>query len=267
MTRIIDTIFSWFFNKKIFYGLFYHLYLIGLKGIEHGRNFGMITTSGELRVINVVERNFNKPIIIDGGANNGEYSLACSKIKDSRIFSFEPSAPTFSMLKEKVKGISNIEPFQLALSDESKKLLLRYDFEGSGIASVVECNFDHYGLHLDIEEVVNSTTIDSFCDKHAIHRINLLKLDIEGYEFTALKGATQMVSSGKVDLIQFEMGRPNVDSKIFFKDFFLHLHSDFTLYRILSFGLIPIPQYSYEYEIFMGSNYLAVRKESGIMLD
>jgi len=250
----------------MFYGFFYHLYLIGLKGMEHGRNFGMVSTSGELKVIDIVEHNFQKPIIIDGGANMGEYSIACSKIKHARILAFEPSAPTFEMLRIKVKNISNIELFQFALSDEPKKLLLKYDFEGSGIASVVACNFDHYDLHLDKEEIVEGISIDTFCKNNKIDRINLLKLDIEGYEFTALMGAQIMLENEAIDLIQFEMGRPNVDSKIFFKDFFLYLKGKYNMYRILSFGLIPVTEYSYEYEVFMGCNYLAIRKNLEIKI-
>jgi FkbM family methyltransferase len=267
MKNILDSIFALLYNKKMFYGFFYHLFLIGLKGIEQGRNYGMISTSGELRVVNLTERYFKNPVIIDGGANIGEYSLACCKIDKSKIFAFEPSSPTFLILQNNIKDISNIRPIQLALSNEPQELLLRYDFEGSGIASVVECNFDHYGLKLEKQELIKATTLDLFCEQNEIDHVNLLKLDIEGYEYTALKGAKRMIENERIDLIQFEMGRANVDSKTFFKDFYLYLRDRFDIYRILSFGFVPIIEYSYEYEIFMGCNFIAVRKGCKVVIN
>ena len=65
---IIESFFKYLQGKKRFYSLFYFMYLTGLKGIEHGRNYGNLTTSGELNVIKILKSHVKYPLIIDGGA-------------------------------------------------------------------------------------------------------------------------------------------------------------------------------------------------------
>ena len=42
-------------------------------------------------------------------------------------------------------------------------------------------------------EIVNVTSIDSFCKKKNIDKIDLLKIDTEGHEAKVLKGANKML--------------------------------------------------------------------------
>ena len=264
MIRIIDKILSLLHNKRRFYGFFYFLFIRGVQGMEHGRNYGMIETSGELGVLNLVKNNFKDPVIFDGGANVGEYTRACAKI--GTVYAFEPAASPFARLQKSFEGVENVKAFQYALSNESRVLTLKYDQDNSQIASVVNLNYEHYHIAMSHEEKVQGITIDDFCKQSEVDRITLLKLDIEGGEYFALLGAKNMIGLNRIDMIQFEMGWPNVDSKTFFKDFYLLLKDNYKLYRILSFGLVPMDRYFYEYEIFLGCNYLAIRKTLDIRL-
>src|SRR5260221_6618946 len=92
MTKIIDRILSLFHNKRRFYGFFYFLFIRGVQGMEHGRNYGMIETSGELRVLRWVKDNFKNPVIFDGGANVGDYTPACAGIRTGYAFQAASSA-------------------------------------------------------------------------------------------------------------------------------------------------------------------------------
>jgi len=264
MIKIIDKILSLLYHKRRFYGFFYFLFIRGVQGMEHGRNYGMIETSGELRVLNLIKNNFKDPIIFDGGANVGEYTQACAEI--GTVYAFEPASSSYFGLIKRFEGIKNVKPFPYALSNESQSMTLKYDHDSSKIASVVNLNYEHYNIVMSNEEIVQGITVDDFCKKWEVDRITLLKLDIEGSEYFALLGAKNMIALNKIDLIQFEMGWPNVDSKTFFKDFYLLLSEKYKLYRILSFGLMPLNGYFYEYEIFLGCNYLAIRKDLDLEL-
>jgi FkbM family methyltransferase len=257
---IIDFFLGALHKRKAFYGFFYFLLLRSLRGMEIGHYYGTLETSGEKNVIDLLKKYSKNPVIFDGGANVGEYSLLCADIEGSSVISFEPASATFLNLKKNIAAKPNIKAHQQALSDTNKKLLLKSDRENSQIASVVDCDFSHYNLYLDKTEEVDGITIDSYCENGQITRINLLKLDLEGYEFTALMGARRMIAEGKIDMIQFEIGRANVDSRIFFKDFYKLLSGQFGIFRILSSGLVPIKNYSYEQELFLGANYLAINK-------
>lgn len=70
-----------------------------------------------------------------------------------------------------------------------------------------------------------------------------------------------MVCAGLIDYIQFETGC-NVDSRTYFRDFFYLLEQKYKIYRVLKDGFYPIKKYGWEHEIFVGANYLAVRKNT-----
>lgn len=71
-----------------------------------------------------------------------------------------------------------------------------------------------------------------------------------------------MLNSHAVDMIQFEFFRTNIQSKTFFYDFWQLLSPQYRLYRILNNSLVEITQYHpADCEIFLGMNYLAVKKD------
>ena len=113
---------------------------------------------------------------------------------------------------------------------------------------------------------VTATTIDSVVEKHSIETVDYLKMDIEGHELAALRGASRSLERGVVRNLTFEFGSANINSRSFFRDFFDMLSSfGFRIFRIGAGGtLFPIPRYSEELEYFRGAtNYLA-RLATGI---
>ena len=66
---------------------------------------------------------------------------------------------------------------------------------------------------------VPTTTLDQFCAEHEIKHINVLKLDIQGGELLALRGAQRMLAAGAIDLIYSEVSfSPIYDGQAFFHD-------------------------------------------------
>jgi hypothetical protein len=64
-----------------------------------------------------------------------------------------------------------------------------------------------------------------------------------------------------IDLIQFEFGGCNIDTRIFFQDFwYFFKKKGFDLFRISPLGIIPITNYKESDEYFTTSNYLVKRK-------
>jgi hypothetical protein len=52
---------------------------------------------------------------------------------------------------------------------------------------------------------VRTTTISAFCDAHAIGRVDVLKLDVQGAERLVLEGAREMLEQGAVGLVFAEV--------------------------------------------------------------
>ena len=77
---------------------------------------------------------------------------------------------------------------------------------------------------------------------HQIKDDLVIKMDIEGFELFALKGAQEALK-GQIQLIQFEFGGANIDSRTFFKDFWLLLSPTFDIYRLSTKGLDLLSHY------------------------
>jgi len=58
----------------------------------------------------------------------------------------------------------------------------------------------------EIEESVDLTTLDDYCDVNGVERINYLKIDTEGHDLEVLKGSVNMISERRIDLIEVEAG-------------------------------------------------------------
>ena len=237
---------------------------LALRRMNFG-NGGDFVKSGELFACKYIENALKhepKITIFDVGANIGKYSKALSQLfgNQATIYSFEPSKKTFNLFLETTKGCSNIIPNNIGLSDKSYNQTLFTNSDGSGLASVYQRNLEHFGIQMDQTEEITLNSLDIFCYEHKIDRIHFLKLDIEGHELDALKGAKQMLEDKKIDFIQFEFGGCNIDARNYFQDFYYLLKDNYKIYRILEDGLFEIPAYKETYEIFLTINYLAIKR-------
>jgi len=142
-------------------------------------------------------------IILDLGANIGvtSYYLA-KKFHKSTIFSFEPLTLNMDTLK-RVKNrfdLKNIIELQVAVGDKPGKLEM--------VMPVIN-NVPMHGLSHVVDEentenndgfkyVVQVVQLDEFeTIKLPLKRITAIKIDIENFEYYALKGAEKLIAENK----------------------------------------------------------------------
>ena len=102
----------------------------------------------------------------------------------------------------------------------------------------------------------------STAPEHGVDKIDLLKIDVEGFELQVLLGAQRMLSEGRIDAIQFEFTQLNVVSRVFVDDFFRLLGTGYTLHRLLPHGLMPmIDKNHWSNEQFGYQNLFASRSQ------
>jgi FkbM family methyltransferase len=137
-------------------------------------------------------------ILVDIGANVGTISLTSAKIvgENGKIFAFEPSPKTFDALLENIalNGFKNCEIFPFAVGNENKRIFLS-DKKSDDQNQVLK---ENEGFEEKIK--VNQIRLDDFFDKKT--KIDVLKIDTEGFEFLVLQGAEEMLKN--TECIYFE---------------------------------------------------------------
>lgn len=145
--------------------------------------------------------------VIDIGANFGYFgALAAQKTdkKRSKIVFFEANPNLIPYMRKTlaVNWLNEQSVIEnLAISDKVGKVNLTVlkDYVGSSSLHTLEHmeTYMHEKMYLEPEEVISveATTIDAYCAKNNIKSVDLIKMDIEGYEEKAYKGMKKIVQS------------------------------------------------------------------------
>lgn len=232
------------------------------KGVS---NYGSNEVTGEKFVIENVLRRYIKaeaPVFFDVGASVGNYSLALKEqFPNSVIYAFEPNPNAFEKIPQNIQN-KGIKFYNLGMGSTPGESLI-YDYKnqsGTEHASVYKKVFTEIHKAVEVEEIkfINDT-LDTFCRKNGIAKIDFLKIDTEGSELDVLRGAKMMLEKNNLDIIQFEFNEMNIVSRVFLKDYY-EILNNYNIYRIASGRLIPLPKYKTENEIFKYQNFLAISK-------
>lgn len=137
-----------------------------------------------------------KDIIFDIGANIGLFTLISSEYIGNQglIHAFEPSPETYLWLEENCKSnsLKNVVLNQLAVSDKDGAIDFHLSAEGfDAFNSIVKpSKGNNY-----ITQTVNCLTLDSYVIKHDLAgKIQIIKIDVEGFEISLLNGAEKILS-------------------------------------------------------------------------
>jgi FkbM family methyltransferase len=200
------------------------------------------------------------PILMDVGANFGEWSTSMLELFPdcSRLLLIEPQARCIQALSKIQFPRKHIVP--VALSDRPGRATLFSAQPGWCAASLFERRDSQFSALRQSETAVAMRTLDDIVEEAGLLSIDFMKMDIEGVELFALKGAQRCLERRVVNALSFEFGSSNLNSRTFFHDFWdLLSPRGFTIYRILPGGkLFEVKQYYEDIEYFCGaSNYVA----------
>ena len=127
--------------------------------------------------------------VLDIGANIGFYAKIISNLvgQTGKVYCFEPDKTNYNYLVKNTNGIKNIDLFNLAVSDKEEVIK---------VYKSKLLNVDHrtYPVNnYDSVEEINAKSIDGMLGKE-IERIDLIKIDIQGFELTAFKGMQNLLA-------------------------------------------------------------------------
>jgi FkbM family methyltransferase len=145
-------------------------------------------------------------VVLDVGANAGIYSLAAIAAQpDVIVHAFEPTPEIAARLHAtaKLNHLENLHVHEVAvLGENGQATLNRYRGE---LGNNEGMNFVTKGVGNSGAERVKTISLDQFCQDHSIDHVDLLKLDVQGQEYSALKGAELLIRAGRVGTIFMEL--------------------------------------------------------------
>lgn len=201
-------------------------------------------------------------VLFDVGANVGEWSFAVSNYLkgDATLFMFEPQPACRSFLAPLIEKGAVLT--QAAVGEaEGEATFFTPEATGIGGNASLHLRRDsHCSKSRFVTQKVKVVTIDHFMDLRRIDRIDFLKMDIEGNELAALRGAEKALQRKAIRALSFEFGSGNINSRTFFHDFWdLLTGYGCKINRVLPGGrLLRIERYHEDLEYFRGvSNYVA----------
>lgn len=204
-------------------------------------------------------------VFFDVGANCGNYAIeVLARFPTARAHLFEPAGLNLDFLQSRFSQQENVNIHRVAIRDRQEKCFLHADRPGSALASVFKRNLDHFMISFEHREEVEAKTLDQYLGLLGPdEKLDLLKLDIEGAELSALAGGKKLLSRTRV--VQFEFGGCNIDSRTFFQDFWRIFKAlGFKIFRISPLGPVQIADYQEWDEFFITTNYLAVNENERI---
>jgi FkbM family methyltransferase len=133
-------------------------------------------------------------VFYDIGANYGYY---CLKLAGSanHIYAFEPISQTNNILLKNIlsNNLNNISVYKLGLSDTKRSMEMNV-YSSSGNNSLFSGTLPKYSsAKLIGREVIELVTLDSLFQDERLRPPDLIKIDIEGGELYALKGAREII--------------------------------------------------------------------------
>lgn len=137
-------------------------------------------------------------VFLDIGANLGVFTLfAAKRTPLGQVWAFEPVTAVFNKLSANVQlnKFSRVHLIKSALSDTEQQRDIHIPtlpFKDGSFNEGISSFFRN--LDQGRQESVRVTTLDRFVEQEGLQRIDIMKIDVEGSELSALCGAKQTLS-------------------------------------------------------------------------
>lgn len=145
-------------------------------------------------------------VVLDVGANAGIYSLAAIAAQpDVVVHAFEPTPEIAARLRAtaELNHLETLHVHEVAVLGENGNAVLnrcRGEFGDNEGMNFITKAPRHSGA-----EPVQAVSLDRFCQDRLIDHIDLLKLDVQGHEYSALRGAERFMREGRIGTIFMEL--------------------------------------------------------------
>lgn len=171
------------------------------------------------KILNYFKKNkFKFKLILDIGSNIGEYTVLFKNInKNIEVACFEPQKEVFKELKNNLKNYKKIKLYNVAIGSSNTYKNLNINLGSSYISSFSQFNkkSNYYKIRNSLlkqrdkikYEKVKVLRLDSFREFKK-KKIDLIKIDVEGFEIEVLKGMGKILTN--TEMIMIEIHKSNM---------------------------------------------------------
>jgi FkbM family methyltransferase len=143
--------------------------------------------------------------IVDAGANIGHTAENYLKtFPHAQVHAFEPFADSFGQMQQRIGSNprAKLLAMGLAASSGTAKLHVNKSAATDSLLTTASLGVSSDDACATIGEVdITLTTLDSYAAENNLKNIDILKMDVQGYEIEVLKGATQLLDAGSISMI------------------------------------------------------------------
>jgi FkbM family methyltransferase len=152
---------------------------------------------------------FDFETVLDVGANSGQFAQEMRpRFPRATFHCFEPGPTAFKDLSAWAMTQRNVLPVQLAIGDKPGRLDLNVHTDHTTSSSLLATTSHKESLYPFVvaqsKVQVRMATLDHYISELAepLRGQTLLKLDVQGYETPALRGATQTLSKVRACIVE-----------------------------------------------------------------
>jgi FkbM family methyltransferase len=141
-----------------------------------------------------------RPVFFDVGANVGAIAIPVKKkLPAVRVHAFEASPATFGFLKRnfQANNLSDDRLVNKAIHSTDGVALRFFDSIQYGKSSLAP-------MYTDAYITVSSVSLDAYCRQANVSKIDLMKVDVQGFEVEVFTGMQSLLKEKKVAAIFFE---------------------------------------------------------------
>ncbi len=175
-------------------------------------------------------------IFVDIGANVGAYTILASKVIGSQSIAFEPLPETIDRLRDQIqinRIDSRVDIRNKGVGDKKCQLFFTNNNDTTNKVSPAG--------NINNSTIVEVTTLDIELDNNSKY---FLKIDVEGFEFNVIEGASNLLSSDAISAVIIELNGSGLEFG--FSDEKVHQ-------KLIGFGFKPI-RYNPKLRIVTESN-------------
>ncbi len=168
-------------------------------------NYRDSNETGENFFINQILANTKPNLCIDIGANVGDYSLDVLSATSAQVIAFEPLPMLYDTLLLKTKEFKNrIKIESCGVGSKNDLFTIAFNPNASSHASFAREVQKVPYLNNQNSVIVPVTTLDTYVERNNIRSIDLIKIDVEGFENEVFAGARKTFENCKPKFIQIE---------------------------------------------------------------